>query len=68
VFLPEGRGRLELRYWPEELVNGASAGVVGLILLAIVLTGMRSSVLTHESQLSQQQLEVLAAEPRPDVV
>jgi len=63
VFVPEGRGRLELRYWPEELVQGALAGIVGLILLAIVLAVMRSSTLTHESQLAQQQLEVLAAEP-----
>lgn len=63
VFVPEGRGQLELRYWPEELVQGTMAGVAGVILLAIVLVLMRSSPLAHEPQLPQQELEVLAAEP-----
>ena len=37
VFLPTGRGKLELRYWPEELAQGLWAGVAGVVLLALML-------------------------------
>lgn len=37
VFVPEGRGKLELRYWPDELVRGLWAGGVGMALFAVML-------------------------------
>jgi hypothetical protein len=45
VFVPPGRGRLELRYRPREVDDGLVAAVVGLILLAFMtrLTPRRSS-------------------------
>ncbi|HKR62177.1 MAG TPA: YfhO family protein [Thermoanaerobaculia bacterium] len=35
VYLPAGRGTLELRYLPKELVRGGWAGVVGIVLFAL---------------------------------
>jgi hypothetical protein len=35
VFLPPGSSKVELWYWPEELIHGLIAGAVGLVLLAM---------------------------------
>ncbi|HEX6086887.1 MAG TPA: YfhO family protein [Thermoanaerobaculia bacterium] len=34
VFIPPGRARVELWYWPDEVTHGLIAGAVGLLLLA----------------------------------
>jgi hypothetical protein len=42
VFVPDGRGTLELRYWPDELTHGLMAGAIGLVLLLGYLTSRSS--------------------------
>ncbi len=42
MFVPPGRARIELRYWPEEVTQGLWAGVVGLALLGFVVVSMKS--------------------------
>lgn len=44
VFVPDGKGTLELRYWPDHLTHGLLAGLAGLVLfaLAVYLTSRSS--------------------------
>ena len=35
VIVPDGKGKLELRYWPDDLTHGFLAGLVGLVLFAL---------------------------------
>jgi hypothetical protein len=37
LFVPPGKARVELFYWPDELTQGLWAGLVGLALLALIL-------------------------------
>ena len=37
VYIPPGKGRVELWYWPEEVTHGLIAGIAGLILLGFVV-------------------------------
>jgi len=38
VYIPPGKAKVELWYWPDEVTHGLIAGVVGLLLLAWVVT------------------------------
>lgn len=42
VFVPPGKGRVELWYWPREVTHGLIAGAFGVLLLAVMMFGCRS--------------------------
>jgi hypothetical protein len=44
VFVPPGKARVQLWYWPEELTHGLFASAAGLVLLLVALTARGGSV------------------------
>ncbi|HEX6097971.1 MAG TPA: YfhO family protein [Thermoanaerobaculia bacterium] len=43
LYVPPGKARVELYYWPDELTQGLVAGGVGLLLLGFVLLRLHST-------------------------
>jgi Bacterial membrane protein YfhO len=42
LYVPPGKARVELLYWPDELTHGLIAGAVGLVLLAGIVMARRT--------------------------